>query len=477
MISSVIFFILLAAATLLITFRVRRLVLLGNAARLTCEIYYPVVLVTVYGLAAVPLIFQAPSYFPSYVGVDFTNSDVLYAFSIMMLGALSYFVGFNLAYRAPPDTDYTARATTRQRELAFNVGAVGLAAVDLMVRLQQIATGQYFDWMRGRAADLLGIAQQNPLWLLQDGLAPILAAIAIHRSKTNRVWLFYLIALFVALVLEGKRTKVYLAAAAVIVVLIVLRRIRIRPFRLILYGVIGTLSLGFASSAIMETRIAYRSDMKGALENPAAFVEKMTFEILPQAFVGMFTSDNTNTDLIRGASLSERLPTWTIAFTSAVRRVEEVGHLPAQNMSDEMSMVVPSVLWIGDKPSVGISTVIANKYDLWPPSSRSASADLASTALVNPYLYYGLPGLIVYALILGVLVAWTARFAGARLGANALLLLVGSIYYLKPLSNSMGGPFVGLRNLLIIVVLFAGVEMIMRVLWRPNRRAGVAMSK
>ena len=157
MISSALFLALLAAATVLITTRVMRLVSHGNAVRLTCEIYYPMTLLVVYGLAAVPLLLRVPSYFPGYVGVDFTTADVLYAFLIMMFGALSYVVGFNLAYRAPTDTTTIARASTGLRESAFNAGAVILAVVDVMVRLQQIATGQYFDWMRGRAASLTAV--------------------------------------------------------------------------------------------------------------------------------------------------------------------------------------------------------------------------------------------------------------------------------------------------------------------------------
>jgi hypothetical protein len=328
-----------------------------------------------------------------------------------------------------------------------------------MVRLQQIATGQYFDWMRGRASDLFGDGQ-NALWLLQDGLAPILAAIATHRSDKHRVWLIYLFALFFALVLEGKRTKLLLVIAASLLVHFVLRKTRIRLSRgLVFYAVFG---LSFASSAILEARITFRSNINGALADPARFVQDMVFEVMPRAFVNTFTGSEPNTDLIRGASFAERMPTWSISLASQTRSVAEAGLLPLGTMFDEMAVVVPSALWFGNKPTIGVSTTIANYYDLWAPNTFSTKADLASTALVNPYLYSGLPGLLIYALFLGMLVGWTARYATARFGVNGVLLMIGSIYYLKPFSNSMAGPIVGLRNLIIIIVFFHMAELVIR---------------
>ena len=463
MVTAALFLALLVTAMFLIASRVVRLALHGNALRLTCEIYYPIVLMMVYGLAAIPLLFRAPSFFPGYLGVDFAALDIIYAFLIMMLGALSYFLGFNLAYRPPTCT--STWATKSLRDSSFNAGAIALAIVDVMVRLQQIVKGQYFDWMRGRAADLYGDGQ-SALWLLQDGLAPILTAIATHRAQKNRIWLIYLFALLFAMLLEGKRTKIVLAVASALVVHFMLRKSRIQLSRLVFYAVIGIFGMSFTSSVILEARIMFRTNINGALTDPVGFVQDIAFEVVPHAFVNTFTDSKVDTSVIRGTSFAERMPTWSISLASETKRVAETDFLPLENLFDEITIVVPSALWFGDKPSIGISTTIANYYDLWAPNTLSRSADLASTALVNPYLYSGLPGLLIYASLLGTLVGWTARYATARFGVNGLLLMIGSIYYLRPLSNSMAGPIVGLRNFIIIIMLFLMAEIIMRSFWR-----------
>lgn len=469
MIASLVFLTCLAVTLVLIGKRVRQLVSNRNAVRLTCEMYYPVILAVVYGLAAVPLLYSVTADLPGYVGVEIKPSDVLFSFIIMILGALSYVVGFNFTYRLERQSRDIFRIGTAEREAAFTSGAVALAAVDVMVRLQQIMSGQYFDWMRGRAAELFGDGQ-NALWLLQDGLAPVLAAIATQRSQKQRIWMIYLFALLFALVLEGKRTKLLLAIAAALVVHFVLHKSHIRPARIFKFAILGAFGLSFASSAILEARIKFRGDINGALANPAEFLKDMVIEVAPKAAANVFTARELNTETIRGASFTERMPAWAITFASQTWRVEEIGVLPLASVFDEMAIVVPSVFWFGKKPTIGISTTIANYYNLWTPGSRSTSADLASTALVNPYLYFQLPGLIIYAAVLGALVGATAYFTVTRFGFNGMLIMIGSVYYLKPLSNSMAGPVVGLRNLIIVILFFYAIEVVRRTVMRSRTR-------
>lgn len=432
----------------------------GDSVRMVGEIYIPAILLVTYGFFAIPLFIWEPNEYFSYVGINFGPQQLFLALLLGMLGAYSFYFMVSVVLRSIPKHQIVSGEGGFPANKAISFGGIALAIFDVFIRMQRVTAGQYFDWMRGRGAEIYGNVG-GALWLLQDGVAPILAAISAHRAAKNPLWMAYLVFLIAALVLEGKRTKLLLSILAVLIVMVMIHKVRVKPMKALIFGLIGSVFLLFTTSVILESRIMYRNNISGALSNPTKFIGDMVFEATPRAVQSMFGSREA--EGLSGTGLAERTAAWPITFASAVEARQEIGPLPSEYFWSELEIVVPSIFRDPLSEGIGISTVVADYYGLGSPTIFRQSADLASTAFMNPYLYYGIPGIIGFGLLIGLGTGVCFRFATARFGPEGSLLIIGSLYSLKPFSNSLNGPIVGLRNFLIILLLFVLLDFVLRL--------------
>ncbi|MCW4153899.1 hypothetical protein OM427_30850 [Halomonas sp. 18H] len=424
-----------------------RLFRLNSYTRIFGELYVPIVLLMLYGYFAIPLLFQGGEKRFSYFSVKFGNIDIFISLFVMTMVSLFYIVGFDLSFKKTKKVSYGHDNDTI--DSWKKMAAAALILFDIYLRFQQIIAGQYFDWMRTQQA-LENGGGVSPLWLLQDGLAPLLACMSYYFSRANRAWLGYLAILLFLLLLEGKREKIILALGAILVLKVIMdgRHFSIKQ-SLVPLSFLLLVSVFFLN-AIMAARSSFRGNISYALENPVEFINTVAFDVVPRSFISMFSGAKSSQ--IEGANLNERLPSWAIAFSSEIRRYSEEGHLPFNFFWGEVSMAVPAVLWPGNKPSIEISTEIANFYNLWPPLSMLNSADMASTAFVNVFLYGGFIGAIIYGLVCGFVVGFTAKFLLNKLQFFGVVVFVGAVYYINITTNSFAGFLVGFRNLWVVII-------------------------
>lgn len=413
-----------------------------------------------YGIFTLPLVL-GPGVTDLYYTIGAT--DFAYVLLMAIIGGGAAVAGYRLPGRLTPPPEIG--------RMPISLPFLAIAALDMTIRMQRIASGEYFSWMR-RVLWRGGNTQLSPLEMLQLGMSPILIALAIYfysRTRSRSV-LIYIVALIALVFLEGKRTSIALFVLSGILAFLLQRKDprsfffdRTIPLgRLVLAGALLVMSF----SMVIEMRQYFRANFEVGRSSPASFLMQMTGDVI-MANLGLADADYREVN-VKGAQFESRSASWGLTFATAIAAHAEgqAEMLGAASFFEEMAETVPSALWIGEKPVV----FSGQKMALF--AEHLSGADPATSALVSIFIHFGTIGVLVMMLIVGsvirVMTDWIMRLWG-RAGQA---LILGATGFLSVSGNSFTSMVTGLRNFLILVIIMLIVAMVQTFI-QPRRSANV----
>ena len=420
----------------------------GSLVHIYGSHYLGTQLFLLYGLSSVPILFSG-----ELAGTQ-RSLDPYYLVYVMIMMIIGIGAGA-LGYLMLPARRRNMTEARRVPTLPLGLGFLVLALVDVVLRLQRIMSGEYFSWMR-RALWRLDETSTSALEMLQTGFAPVLVALALflYSHTRHRAVLFYLILLTIFVFLEGKRTSIMLFAISAFLGFFLQRKdpksfFYERPLPIARILLIGA-GVAFAFSIIIEMRQYFRMHFELGGVAPAKFLLQMTQEVLA-AKLGLMEADWRNVKM-SGAGFVERTTTYAITFATLLQEKSQgsAQFLGIGSFFKELTEVVPSVLWVGEKPII----LSGHKVNLF--AGKQISKDPATTILLASYIHLGVLGVAGLMLVSGAILRMLTSFVVTTWGWMGHSLMLGSAGFMVVQSNTFTAILVGLRNFtLLILVLYA----------------------
>lgn len=415
------------------------------------ELYIPSFLLLLYGYFGLFVLLNEDGANHVVFRVPIQSIDLLIGYFCMLMASVAYLSGFvfvtnnqrfaKIEIAAQPET-------VRRTVLLF---FVILIVLDLAARVHLIESGLYFTWMR-QAFKKFEDVSLGQFFLLQNGFSPLLAALAIYHARDNRKWYAYLALLAGLILLEGSRTKIVLSMVTIVIVFVFVQRGNLDwkkiSKRLLLAAVFVSLSLG----VVFEVRKQFRADAKYAMQNPVPFLFESTTDAISRILI--ISPENEGGIELRGASFIERGTSWSEAFAAQIYGLRNFyPYLPLDSFFTELTTVVPSILYPGQKPKFSAGNNIGNAFGFAPPALATANHDPATTVFSSFFLYFGVIGMMGFSLAMGALIGLIYRFLVRRYNEAGSVIFMGLMYYYVWSSNSYAAALSGLRNAAVLLFL------------------------
>ena len=412
--------------------------------------FVPIILMVIYGVGGAILLTYEDKIRFALFEAYFSNFDILCVLIYSCVASVIFYGAFCIIGKGKIKRKYLSENWSNQ--LYLNIDriervTITLLCFDMLVRSLEVSSGVYVKWLAAFVDNLPW--WKTTLFQLQASMVPILG-VGLYCCSREKLWAkFALGILFFLILLEGDRSDILQILAAIILSYCYFNKIML-SFKLgiglfflifIFFGLVGPF--------VQEVRYEIRDDRETILQTPAQLPVKLFSTYIPAAATySRLYGDESRRSQDRSGTLIARLIRWPAFWASINARVFEGRYFRGIDSAIKtMSLIIPSVIYLGEKPKVEAGSENLSWYELFVPSD-----DPTSTVFLDAFAIGGVIGLVLLSLAYGLMYGVIARLLIYYWKSFGVILIFGLLNIVFITSNSFGTVFVRFRDSLFIIV-------------------------
>ncbi len=339
---------------------------------------FRIFLTTIIHLRRTPLYIYGLQWHVALLGWDWAqlNSLVTLELGLRALGTIAIYIGFFLSPNFSIPKLTFRRSQNLEKKILLVVG-FAVTVFLVYIQLRGGLTSHILSWARGRRSEFTGDAYW--FFLIQLGLTACLCWLALDRKAPLRpnFWICSAISLIISFLSTGSRgTLVYFIAMGVTVSL--LREQKISFTKPLMAIIVGLMLLGLLGNFRTST-----------------FTGEVNWDVLTGS------SAVEESSLSRGVEeVTARSGIGSAVFPVLAKVPDQVEFLKGDSYLAVLTLPIPRALW-ADKPGL-----IGGRSGATFFGSR---AGIPPGAVGEAYWNFGVPGVLVHFLVIGMFYRWIAR--------------------------------------------------------------------